>query len=136
MPPLAGPQNPLASPQTPLARPSDPSGWPLYPYGKPSDSTNWPLDPSSWSSDPLDGWRMDGRAEFLPILQDFVPCWGRCPATLGDFTSSKKQGKGTADMMPFGDWITPKLSYLHFNQFGFFGRFDGVDKLRVELEGK
>ena len=24
----------------------------------------------------------DGRTEFLPILQDFVPCWGRCPATL------------------------------------------------------
>ena len=29
-----------------------------------------------------DGWtdvRMDGRREFLPILQDFVPCRGRCP---------------------------------------------------------
>ena len=54
----------------------------------------------------MDGW-MDGRAdvrtEFLPILQDFVPCRGRCPATLCDFTTSKKQGKGTADlMMPFG----------------------------------
>ena len=24
----------------------------------------------------------DGRTEFLPILQDFVPCRGRCPATL------------------------------------------------------
>ena len=45
----------------------------------------------------------DVRTEFLPILQDFVPCRGRCPATLCDFTTSKKQGKGTADfMMPFG----------------------------------
>ena len=43
------------------------------------------------------------RMEFLPILQDFVPCWGCCPATLCDFTTSKRQGKGTADlMMPFG----------------------------------
>ena len=47
--------------------------------------------------------QMEGRMEFLPILQDFVPCWGRCPATLCNFTPSKKQGKGTADlMMPFG----------------------------------
>ena len=46
---------------------------------------------------------MDKQMEFLPILQDFLPCRGRCPATLCDFTTSKKQGKGTADpMMPFG----------------------------------
>ena len=50
----------------------------------------------------MDG-RTDGRTEFLPILQDFVPCWGRCPATLCDFSTSKRQGKRTADlMMPFG----------------------------------
>ena len=60
---------------------------------------------------------MDGWTEFLPILQDFVPCWGRCPATLWDFTTLKKQGKGTADlMMPFGDWFllgeSPKIVLL------------------------
>ena len=45
--------------------------------------------------------------EFLPILQDFVPSRGRCPATLCDFQTAKKQGKGTADhMMPFGDWFS------------------------------
>ena len=64
-----------------------------------------------WSSDVCSsdlggGWtdvRTDVRTEFLPILQDFVPCWGRCPATLCNFTTSKKQGKGTADLlMPFG----------------------------------
>ena len=53
--------------------------------------------------------------EFLPILQDFVPCWGRCPATLLDLTTSKKQGKGTADlMMPFGDWFC----YIPFHILG------------------
>ena len=31
---------------------------------------------------PLDGWRMHRQMEFLPILQDFVPYQGRCPATL------------------------------------------------------
>ena len=25
-----------------------------------------------------DGWTY-GWTEFLPILQEFVPCWGRCP---------------------------------------------------------
>ena len=41
--------------------------------------------------------------KFLLNLQDFVSCQGRCSATLWDFTISKKQGKGTADLMtPFG----------------------------------
>ena len=49
---------------------------------------------------------MDGRTEFLPILQDFVPSRRRCPATLCDLKTAKKQGKGTADhMMPLGDWF-------------------------------
>ena len=52
-----------------------------------------------------DRWT-DGRTEFLPILQDFVPSRGRCPATLCDFKTAKRQGKGTADhMMPLGDWL-------------------------------
>ena len=54
----------------------------------------------------MDG-HTDGRMEFFPILQDFVRCQGCCPATLCDFTISKKQGKGITDlMMPFGDWFT------------------------------
>ena len=49
------------------------------------------------------GGRTGGQTEFLPILQDFVPCRGRCPATLCNFNTSKRQGKGSADlMMPFG----------------------------------
>ena len=48
----------------------------------------------------------DRRTEFLPILQDLVPCRGRCRATLLDFRTSKKQGEGTADlMMHLGDWF-------------------------------
>ena len=50
--------------------------------------------------------RTEGQIEFLPILQDFIPSWGRCPATLCDFKTAKKQDKGTADhMMPVGDWF-------------------------------
>lgn len=49
----------------------------------------------------------DRSMEFLPILQDFVPYLGRCPATLCNCTASKKQGKGIADlMMPFGVSLT------------------------------
>ena len=70
----------------------------------------------------MDGWmdgRTDGRTEFLPILQDFVPCWGRCPATFCDFVTSKKQGKGNADlMMPFGDWFAFKGRQ---NKIGYLG---------------
>ena len=60
-----------------------------------------------WMGGQTDG-RMD-KLEFLPILQDFVPCWGCSPVTLQDLTTSKKQGKGTADlMMPLGDWFMNK----------------------------
>ena len=49
----------------------------------------------------------DRQTENL-ILQDFVPCWGRCPATAQlQPKNCIKQGKGTADhMMPLGDWST------------------------------
>ena len=50
---------------------------------------------------------MDGQTENLPILQDFVPYRGRCPATAQlQPKNCIKQGKGTADhMMPLGDWL-------------------------------
>ena len=41
----------------------------------------------------MDG-RTDGRMEFLPILQDFVPCWGCCPATLLRLHNIKEAGQG------------------------------------------
>ena len=55
---------------------------------------------------------MGGRMENLPILQDFVPYRGRCPASI-KITEKKtkgktvEQGQGTADhLMPLGDWFT------------------------------
>ena len=41
-----------------------------------------------------------------PILQDFIPYWGCCPAT-AQLQPKKyiKRGKGTADQMPLGDWF-------------------------------
>ena len=55
----------------------------------------------------MDGWT-DERTENLPILQDFVPYRGHCPATAQlQPENRKKWGKGTADhMMPLGDWLT------------------------------
>ena len=62
-----------------------------------------------WTDGETDGQmdgRMDVHIEFLPILQDFVPSWGRCPATLCNFKTAMKQGKGTANhMMPLGDLL-------------------------------
>ena len=41
--------------------------------------------------------------ENLPILQDFVPYWGRCPASPMKIKEKVEQGKGTADhLMPLG----------------------------------
>ena len=47
------------------------------------------------------------RTENLPILQDFVPYRGRCPASQRKIYGNKeKQGKGIADhLMPLGDWF-------------------------------
>ena len=53
----------------------------------------------------MDG-QTGGHTEFLSILQDFVPSQGCCRATLCNFKTAKKQGKGTADhLMPLGDWF-------------------------------
>ena len=50
----------------------------------------------------MDG-RTNERTENLPILQDFVPYWGRCPASPHENKEKEEQGKGTADhLMPLG----------------------------------
>ena len=47
--------------------------------------------------------RTYGHMENLPILQDFVPYWGRCPASPMKTKEKVEQGKGTADhLMPLG----------------------------------
>ena len=60
----------------------------------------------TWALKAGDG-QMDGRTENLPILQDFVPYRGHCPATAQLQPKNYiKRGKGTADhMMPLGDWL-------------------------------
>ena len=53
-----------------------------------------------------------GWTKFLPILQDFVPCWARGPATFREFVTSKKQGKRSDDLMiPFGNWFMFGMIY-------------------------
>ena len=73
-----------------------------------------------WMDGRTDGWtdgRTDRRTENLPILQDFVPYQGRCPATAQlQLENCIKQGKGTADhMMPLGDWFP--LEIVGFTNF-------------------
>ena len=76
--------------------------------------------PASQASGPAS---QDGRTDRrmyvrnLPILQDFVPYRGRCPASQWKFQANKEQGKGTADhLMPLGDWFSP-LIYCFYQSF-------------------
>ena len=67
---------------------------------------DWPgLRPAWLALGPSRGGT-DGRTD-LPILKDFVPYRGRCPAS-AQLQPKKyiKRGKGTADhVMPLGDWL-------------------------------
>ena len=55
------------------------------------------------------GWmaQKDIHRENLPILQDFVPYRGRCPASQRKLWANiEKQGMGTADhLIPLSDWF-------------------------------
>ena len=71
---------------------------------------------------------MDERTENLPILQDFVPYRGRCPASIKITKKNKnkkkvQQGKGTADhLMPRGDWLFFFLSFFFFQMYVMMSR--------------
>merc|ERR1712015_220669 len=96
-----------------------PEAQPAMPEAQPARSEAQPasqppaLGLAGWASG-LAGWprggngrtdgRMDVRTENLPILQDFVPYRGRCPASQRKIYANKeKQGKGIADhLMPLG----------------------------------
>ena len=54
----------------------------------------------------------DGRTDRnLPILQEFVPYWGRYPASPMKTKEKVEQGKGTADhLMPLGCLFSPFVS--------------------------
>ena len=52
--------------------------------------------------------------EFLPILQDFVPYRGRCPAsteiTINNFMDYSRAREPLTILMPLGDWFNIFLS--------------------------
>ena len=83
---LAGPQTLLAGPRTPLAGPQTPLAGPQTPLValRPHQLALRPLQlvQTPWMDGRLMDGRIDGQMKFLPILQDFVPYQGRCPATL------------------------------------------------------
>ena len=63
--------------------------WAIHPGLSPSQPSlrlqAWLAGPQAWLDGPEGGGRtderMNGRTENLPILQDFVPYRGRCPAS-------------------------------------------------------
>ena len=78
-----GPKAPLTGPMAPLAGSKAPLTGSQTPLPGPQTSHTGPQTLLAGPQTLL----MDGRwvgecAEFLPILQDRVPCWSRCPATL------------------------------------------------------
>ena len=65
---------------------------------------DWASGLAGWATG-LAGWPRGGYVwtENLPILQDFVPYWGCCPASPMKTKKKVEQGKGTADhLMPLG----------------------------------
>ena len=71
-----------------------------------------------WRTDGRTDGRMDGQTENLPLLQDFVPYRGRCPASPMKTKEKVEQGKGTADhLMPFGYLFERVYILSHFGGF-------------------
>ena len=59
----------------------------------------------------MDG-QMYGQTENLPILQDFVPYRGRCPASPMKAKEKVERGKGTADhLMPLGCFLDVSMHH-------------------------
>ena len=92
---LAGPQAWLAGPKTWLAGPqiwlAGPQAWLAVPQA-------WLAGPQIWLAGP------HRLTENLPILQEFAPYQGRCPAYPHETKEKVEQGKRTAvHLMPMGD---------------------------------
>ena len=105
---LAGPQTLLASPRTPPAGPRTPQN---DPQGLRANQQGLRISQYGSENQPKKDGQTDGQTDrqtygISPHFTDFVPCRGRCHATLCSFTISTKQGKGTAIlMMPFGVFL-------------------------------
>ena len=91
-PPLGHPARPEAQPARPEAQPARPEAQPARSEAQPASQPSlrlqaWLAGPQAWLDGPeggMDG-RTDGQTENLPILQDFVPCLGRCLASLQEY---------------------------------------------------
>ena len=95
----------MAGPQAPWVPRAGPSG-------RPPDPTNCVSDPSRLPSDPIDGRQMDGWMDgctdvwnFSPFYRTLSPVGAAALLPSSDLTTSKKQGKGTADLMTVGTII-------------------------------
>ena len=56
-----------------------PKGLPEGPEGLPEGPEDLPEESEGLPGGQGGDVQMYVRMEILPILQDFVPCWGRCP---------------------------------------------------------
>ena len=107
----------------PPSRAQEPARQALDPSSQASEPARQASEPASQASrggtDGRTDGRTDERMENLPILQDFVPYQGCCPATAQLQPKNYiKRGKGTADlMMPLCDWLLHQVCYKVLKPF-------------------
>ena len=109
--PLIGPQTSLAGPQTPLAGPWIPPAGPHIPLAASQTHLTSPQTPLAGPQTPLNKWMdswTDERIDRIALHPTGICSpLDHCPATIRDFTTSKKQGKGATDL-----WATS--FYINF----------------------
>ena len=108
---LAGPQTPLAGTQTPLAGPWIPPAGPHIPLAASQTHLTSPQTPLAGPQTPLNKWMdswTDERIDRIALHPTGICSpLDHCPATIRNFTTSKKQGKGATDL-----WATS--FYINF----------------------
>ena len=86
-------EGPEGLPEGPEGLPEGLDGLPEGPEGLPEGSEGLPEGPESLPRAQGETYiRMYRRTEFLPSLQGFVPCQGRCPKTAGVRTTRSTTG--------------------------------------------
>ena len=94
---------PSVRPFPPLGQPAMPQAWLAGPHTWLSGPQTWLAGPQAWLAGPqawlagpeggTNGWTNE-RTENLPILQDFVPYWGRCLASPHENQGESRAGQG------------------------------------------